>query len=325
MNKVLITGSSGLIGRWVIEQLLANEVQVVGLDTRPAAKPEWEAFHHRVDILDAEAIERIFQEEKPTMLIHLAARCDLDGNTLADYEANRQGVRNVCTAVRKCGSVQRAIYTSSQLVCGVGHIPKNDLDFCPSTPYGESKVCTEQIVREENGGDTEWIITRPTTVWGPYVNEHYQGLLRHIRRGTYFHSGSGELLKSYSFAGNIAHQYVMMLSAPNELVHEKVFFLADYEPFSLRRYCDSLAEELGARPIRTVPLPIARLLGLVGDGFNAVGWKKFPYNSFRLKNIRTEYVFDLSETEKVCGDLPFDFETGVKLTARWYLDSVEKT
>lgn len=324
MTKVLVTGSSGLIGRWVIEQLLRDGIDVVGLDIRSAAKPEWESFHHKANLLDRDAVDSIFQREMPTKLIHLAARCDLEGKTVDDYEANRQGVRNVCAAVRRCGTVQRAIYTSSQLVCGVGYTPKDDDDFCPTTPYGESKVFTEKIVREENGGDTQWVITRPTTVWGPHVNEHYQGLLHHIRRGTYFHSGSGELLKSYAFAGNIAHQYVQLLTAPVEAVNKKVFFLADYQPFSLRQYCDLLGKEMGAPPIRTVPLPVARLLAWVGDGMNFAGWKRFPYNSFRLKNIRTEYVFDLSNTEMVCGQLPYDFETGVALTARWFLEKTSE-
>lgn len=184
------------------------------------------------------------------------------------------------------------------------------------------EVCTERIVREEEGGGTEWALARPTTVWGPYMSDHYQGVLRHIRRGTYFHSGKGELKKSYAYAGNIAFQYFKLLTAPAMSINKKVFFLADYDPLSLRHYCDSLAREMGARRIPTLPLPLARSLALFGDILNRVGMRKFPYNSFRLKNIRTEYVYDMGPTQTVCGDLPYNFEQGVRQTARWFQNDV---
>lgn len=138
--KVLVTGSAGLIGRWVCERLRQEGHHFVGLDLRAAAKPEWASSHYQADILDAKEVRRILQKEKPEGLIHLAARCDLEGICLEDYKANREGVRNLCRALRECPSVQRAIYTSSQLVCRIGYLPKSDSDYCPDTLYGERSL-----------------------------------------------------------------------------------------------------------------------------------------------------------------------------------------
>ena len=68
-----------------------------------------------------------------------------------------------------------------------------------------------------------------------------------------------------------------------------------------------------------MPLPLARVLAKTGDLLNAVGMRRFPFNSFRLNNILTEYVIDLSATEAVCGPLPVGFEQGVDETAAWFL------
>ena len=321
--RVLVTGSDGLIGRWVTDLLLRHGHEVVAVDKRDLT-PERPGYRkHVVNILEADALGRVFADEQPDAVVHLAARTDLDGETLEDYDDNIRGVRNVCAAVRATDSVTRAIYTSSQLVCEVGYTPTSDTDYCPSTVYGESKVRTEQIVREEDGGGVTWCLTRPTTVWGPYMKRHYQSVLRHIQRGTYFHAGDGALRKSYSFAGNIAYQNRQLLLAPAEDVHGKTFFLADYEPLSLRAYTNRLQELLGARSIPTLPLPAARALARAGDLVNAAGWASFPFNSFRLNNIRTEYVIDLSETEAVCGSLPYGFDEGVQLTVDWYLSLQE--
>ncbi len=318
-TRILVTGTDGMLGRWVSDLLVERGHHVIAVDKRPRApRPSYDTYV--CDILDADRLMTVFATEQPQAVIHLAARTDLDKTaTLADYNANTDGVRNVCRAVRATGSVQRAVYTSSQLVCKVGYTPASDTDYCPTTVYGRSKVRTEQIVRELDGGGVPWCLTRPTTVWGPHMNAHYQALLRYIQQGRYFHAGRRPLMKSYAYAANIAHQYRQLVLAPPESIQGKVFYLADYDPLSLRDYTDGLQRRLGARSIPTVPLALARGLAKAGDALNALGLRRFPFNSFRLTNILTEYVIDLSETEAVCGPLPVSVEEGLDATAAWYL------
>jgi len=320
LTRVLVTGSDGLIGRWVSAELLKCGYAVIGLDLDNETASEGAYTKYICDILDHDAMARIFQEERPDAVIHLAARTDLEETkNLAGYDANMSGVRNVCEVARQTDSVRRVIYTSSQLVCKVGYVPINDTDYCPNTLYGESKVWTEKIVREEDGGGVEWCLTRPTTVWGPFMKPHYQSVLRYILQGRYFHAGESKLFKSYSYAGNIAYQIRQLLLAPAEQIHRQTFFLADYEPLSLRAYTNLLQDKLGAKPIPTYPLPLVKLLAKTGDILNLIGWKQFPFNSFRLNNILTEYVIDMNPTEAVCGPLPYTFAEGVQETVDWYL------
>jgi 3-beta hydroxysteroid dehydrogenase/isomerase family. len=241
----------------------------------------------------------------------------MDGQAMPDYAANGEGVRNLVNAAAGTPSVSRGIYTSSQLVCRVGYVPKDDHEYCPNTLYGESKVLTEKIVRKYDGGGKEWCLVRPTTVWGTGMRPHYQRLFKMIRQGRYFHIGRRPLSKSYSYVGNIIYQYQKLLEAPVELIHRNTFYLADYEPISLRAWLDAFQRELGARPIHTLPESLAKVLAIIGDGINILGVKSFPFNSFRLNNILTEYQFNLAATEAVCGTLPYNMEQGVKETASW--------
>jgi nucleoside-diphosphate-sugar epimerase len=316
--KILMTGSSGLIGRWIGQRLDAENVEWAGLDRIEKIKGQGSVKHYQCDLCDRSALEQAFSDYQPTHVIHLAARCDLDGKTVEDYEVNRGGVEGLCEVIRQTPSVARAVYTSSQLVCNVGYIPKHDTDYCPHTVYGESKVATEEVVRAQDGGGVDWCLARPTTVWGPHMSVHYQTLLKHIKRGTYFHSGTGALYKSYSYAENIAHQYFRLLMVPSTEIHQQVFYMADYEPLSLRDYANLLADEMDVKRSFTLPLLVAKLIAFCGDFLNACG-VRFPYNSFRFKNIRTEYIFDMSKTKEVCGDLPKSFEEGVSETANWYM------
>jgi hypothetical protein len=45
---------------------------------------------------------------------------------------------------------------------------------------------------------------------------------------------------------------------------------------------------------------------------------KFPFTSFRVKNLTTDDVCDPRLTEEVCGDLPFTMEEGVAITGDWF-------
>ena len=66
-----------------------------------------------------------------------------------------------------------------------------------------------------------------------------------------------------------------------------------------------------------MPVGLARALARFGDAVNAVGIRSFPFNSFRLNNVLTQYRFDTAATEAVCGPLPYTMEQGVAETAAW--------
>jgi len=318
--KVLITGSSGFIGQALVRRLREAGWEVTGLDRHPGAVTDFVC-----DILDAQKLDQIVKTVSPDSLVHLAARTDLDEKAdLAGYAANIDGVRNLVASVRQTPSIKRAIWTSSQLVCRVGYVPRNDTDYAADTLYGQSKVRTEQIVREEDGAGREWCLVRPTTVWGPGMSAHYQRFLRMIRHGYYFHVGHSPLWKSYSYVGNITYQYWKLLESPTGLVHRQMLYLADYEPIDLLAWSDAFQRALGARPIPHMPLGFAHMLAYCGDAVNALGFRKFPFNSFRLNNVLTQYRFDLKSTEAVCGPLPFGMEQGVAETAAWLQASLPR-
>lgn len=311
--KVLVTGSSGFIGQAVVRRLRAEGCEVVGLDRAPS-----DATEIVCDILEADRLQHAVKDAAPDAVVHLAARIDLDEKVdLAGYTANIEGVENLVEAVRLTPSIRRAIWTSSQLVCRVGYVPSGDTDYRADTLYGQSKVRTEQIVRQQDGAEREWCLVRPTTVWGPGMSPHYQRFLRMIQRGHYFHVGRAPLWKSYSYIENIAFQYWKLLVAPKDTVHRRTFYLADYQPIDLLAWSDAFQRAFGSRPIPHMPLGLARMLAYCGDAVNAAGLKKFPFNSFRLNNVLTQYQFDLKPTEAVCGPLPFNMEQGVAATAAW--------
>ena len=321
ISRVLVTGCSGFMGAAVVKRLSGCEHSICGLDIAAPGYDMPNFQFKECDILDCRSVKKVVSQFAPEFVIHLAARIDLDGAQLGDYAANIAGVENLVTAIAQTDTIKKTVFTSSQLVCPVNYVPKHDTDYCPATLYGESKVLTEEIVRKHNGGGRPWCIARPTTIWGPGMSPHYQRLFRMIESGKYFHVGKGKLLKSYGYIGNAAAQYSKLLQAPESQIDGNVFYIADYEPISLREWTDLFALELNVPKPRTLPLGVAKSLAHAGDLINLLGWKGFPFNSFRLNNVLTEYQFDLSNTEAVCGALPYTVNQGVSETVSWLLES----
>ena len=314
--KVLVTGSGGFIGRHVTRHLAAAGHTVLALDRRPQ-DPLPRAQNRQLDLLDAAATRAVFYEFAPEVVLHLAARTDLDEEKdITGYRDNIDAVRNVVAAIRAQPSVQRWICTSSQLVCRIGYTPSHDEDYAPNTLYGQSKVLTEQICRSE-GHNVPWTIVRPTTIWGPNMNPHYLRFFEMIRDGRYFHIGRSPLRKSYGYVGNTVAQYVRLATAPIEQVQGKTLYLADYEPIDLRLWAEGFRAALGAPRIRQAPEWLARIAALMGDVLKNSIWRGFPFTSFRLRNVLTEYQVDLSGTAEVCGPLPYSTEDGIRETTAW--------
>lgn len=317
--KVLITGSSGFIGTALVNYLVSKGHVVLGIDVK-VPKPET-ADHEFLEcnILDAERIEQAFQDFRPHGIVHLAAHMSLRESVDADerYRANTEGTRNLMTSASKCAETKRAIYTSTKYVYRDGE-PSGTRDYAPDSSYGRSKVQMEEMIWDLDGGGLDWCITRPTTIWGAGMSKHYQRFLRMVEEGKYVHIGSSPVKKSMGYVGNIAAQYERLLTVKSSKMHQKVLYVTDYEPEILREWVEGFAKILGGKKIRTIPLVFASVCGRIGDTIKAMGWRKFPFTSFRVKNLTESEVVDASETEAICGESPYSREEALEATTKWF-------
>ena len=316
--RLLITGSSGFIGSALITRLRAAGHTAFGIDVRAPRWREPHADDHTVDITDIATLCSAVARMQPKAVVHLAARTDISPDSVVCYHANIEGVVNLMHAVQAAGSVSRVLWVSTQLVSRVGRIPAHDTDFEPDTSYGESKVVGERIVRGADGGNLEWAILRPTTVWGPGMSDHYLSLLRYLERRQYFHAGGAPTPKSFAYIDNAVSQIRKLLEAPVAQVHRQTFYIADYSPIDMRRWCDALSRALGGPASPVVPGSVARLLAGAGDLLNATVAPSFKFNSFRLRNILTPYVFDNRNLQAITGPLPVEAGAAVQATVDWY-------
>lgn len=317
--NIIVTGGSGFIGTNLIQYLSSHfpDSRILNLDILPPRNLAQSSSFLYCDINNHSDVSRIFQDFQPDYIFHLAAATGIGDIPLENFSTNYNGVSSVVAALKYCKSLKRIIFASSLLVCKVGYIPQSTSEYCPTTNYGISKMKGELVVKE-SANSFPWSIVRPISIWGPWNHEPYYQFFDTVLKGRYFHFGSARSLRSLGYVGNTVYQLVKIAFSSDELVNYKTYYLADYEPASLRYMATKIARyRNGSSFIPVIPIWLVRLVARFGDSYAAITKQKFPLTTFRLNNILTEYVFNLSSLSEVCGELPFDLSQGIDATVRW--------
>lgn len=319
MIKIIITGGSGFIGTHLAELFQASGISFLNLDITAPKITEHTVFWRNCDILDSAHLAAVFREYQPTHVVHLAARATTDGKSLDDYPDNTIGTKNVLGAIQETPGIQRVIITSSQHVRKPGSgLPKNDSEYNPHGFYGESKVITEELTRKANLA-CEWVIIRPTTIWGPYHPFLPSGLWRLMSKRLYFHPENDPVVRSYGYVKNTAWLIAKLMNAPASQVNQKTFYIGD-EPIHQTQWVDAFSLALAGRPAIKIPKAAIYLLARIGDLLSLFGIS-FPMNSDRFFNLTTTNPVPIDPIIKQFGQQPFTLQQGIKETVNWLNES----
>lgn len=322
MSKILITGGSGFIGTNLLESFILEGYEVLNLDIVKPKNNELIQSWKKVDINSFDILKDDIINFNPDYIVHLAARTDLDGTSLEDYQTNILGVENLLKISNELKDLKKIIITSSMLVCHGGYYPKDQFDFKPTTVYGDSKVMTEKLVWK-NKPLCDWAIIRPTSIWGPWFGVPYKSFFDMILSKKYFHVGNKGCTKTYGYVGNSVYQIKNILFTETKQDSKKVFFIGDNPATNIEEWANEIAAELGGKIVK-MPFLLIKSAAVFGDFLKFLGFLKFPMNSFRLHNMTTDNIIDLSNTYQLAPTLPFTRKEGIIKTLKWISDSIKK-
>ena len=164
-KKILVTGSSGFVGKNLVEELKRQDVEVSTLTNRSG---------HRIDIRDQQIVKEMRDID---IVYHLAAITSVPlsfespGET---YEVNVLGTLNILEICRLCDA-EKIIFASSYVYGRPQHLPIDEKHpLQPTNPYARSKVLGEEFCKAYNTDfGVKCIIIRPFNIYGVGQNKNF--------------------------------------------------------------------------------------------------------------------------------------------------------
>lgn len=186
---ILVTGGAGYIGSHTCVELLDAGYDIVVVDNFVNSGPKSlerikeitkkDFVFYEDDILDKEAMTKIFREQKIEAVVHFAGLKAVGESVsmpLRYYHNNITGTLVLLEAMKEAG-VKKIVFSSSATVYGDPHTVPITEDFPLSTtnPYGSTKLMIENILRDVYTSDNEWSISL-LRYFNP-IGSHASGLL----------------------------------------------------------------------------------------------------------------------------------------------------
>lgn len=229
-RPTLVTGSTGLVGGWLVQQLLDDGADVICLirDWVPQSNLILRNLTDRVkvvrgDVCDQAVMERALGEYEVDTVLHLAAQAIVgigNRNPLSTFETNIKGTWTVLEACRRSPTVKQIVIASSDKA--YGHNEKlpygEDTPLRGRHPYDVSKSCADLIAQAYAATyDLPVAITRCGNFYGGgdlNWNRIVPGTIRSVLRGERpIIRGNGNSLREYLFVENAVSAYMTLAEA----------------------------------------------------------------------------------------------------------------
>jgi len=173
--KVLVTGGAGFIGSHLVDRLVQEGHDVVVVDNLSTGNRRSLNRTARFCKLDIQSwrLERVFRNERPNIIMHLAAQMDVRKSVedpVFDAQVNVLGMLNVLQQAVRHG-VRKVVFSSSGgAIYGEQEVyPATESHITqPLSPYGISKLCGEQYLSYyQRVSGLQMVNLRYANVYGP--------------------------------------------------------------------------------------------------------------------------------------------------------------
>ncbi len=328
MPSVLITGASGFIGSFMVEEALRQ-----GFDTwaavRKSSSRRWlqdNRIHFiELDFDHADVLDEQLKGHHFDYVIHAAGvtKC-LNSDDF--FRVNTQGTINLIEALqRNDASLRRFVFISSLSVCGPvkEQQPYQDItgddEPHPNTAYGKSKLRAEQYI--DSLADFPCVTLRLTGVYGPREKDYFM-MVKSISSHVDFAVGYKPQELTFVYVKDVVAAAFLALQQGNTGAK---YFISDGEVYSSRTFSDLIRRELGGIWLIRIksPLWLLRVITYFGECVGRLTGKVSALNNDKYHIMKQRnWRCDIAPTVRDLGYKPkYQLDEGVKETVQWYKEN----
>lgn len=334
--NILITGASGFIGSFIVEEALQQGLEVWAAVRKSSSKAylKDDRIHFiELDLSSEDALKTQLKDMSFDYVVHAAGatKC-LDVNDFR--RINTLGTQHLVNAlIATKQPLRRFVFISSLSIMGAIHEQQPYTEITdgdtpqPNTAYGRSKLEAERFLdtlnsSPENAGEAfPYVILRPTGVYGPRERDYFLQV-KSISNHLDFAVGFKRQDITFVYVSDVVQAVFLALKKGQT---GRKYFLSDGEVYQSSTFSDYVSEELG-RPWRlriTAPIGLLRIITFCGEYWGRwtkkmTALNKDKFNILRQRNWRC----DISAARCELGFEPkVQLREGVKLSIRWYKEN----
>lgn len=327
--SLLVTGASGFIGSFVVEEGLRR-----GFDVWAAVRPTSSRAYltderiHFIeldlgtdDALRQQLVDHVTEHGAWNYVVHAAGvtKC----RRMEDFaRVNTEGTVRLARLLMETKALKhRLVFISSLSICGALH----ERDYAPlttddtpqpNTAYGRSKYAAELALKEMQ--DLDYVVLRPTGVYGPRERDYYL-MAQSIKQHVDFAVGYRRQVITFIYVTDLVRAIYAALERGER---GAAYFLSDGREYSSRTFSLLLQRAMGVRHVLHITAPVwfLRLLCAVCGTWAAWRGKTTTlnadkYNIMKQRNWRC----DISPARRDLGYEPqVSLEQGVSEAVAWY-------
>ena len=327
--KILITGASGFIGSFIVEEALRQGFEtwaaVRGSSSRQFLQDERIHFIE-LNLSSEEQLREQLKGYDFDYIVHAAGvtKCL---NKEDFYRINTEGTKNLVHAILDLKMpLKRFVYISSLSIMGAIHEQqpyqeiREDDTAQPNTAYGRSKLEAEHFL-DTVASRVPYIILRPTGVYGPRERDYFM-MAKSIQAHIDFAVGFKQQDITFVYVTDVVQAVFLALEKGHV---GRRYFLSDGEVYQSRTFSDLIHRELG-NPwwIRiTAPIWVLRIITFFGEYIGRMtgqitALNNDKYNIMRQRNWRC----DIEPARRELGYQPqVKLQEGVRRSIAWYKEN----
>ena len=332
MERILITGASGFIGSFIVEEALAKGMEVWAAVRKSSSRAFLtDSRIHFIELIlsDASRLQEQLGGHAFDYVVHAAGvtKC-LHADDF--YKVNTQGTKNLVEALLATHQpLRRFVYLSSLSIYGPVRDQQpyeeiRDTDTPqPNTAYGRSKLAAEQYLDQlsAQGKELPFVVLRPTGVYGPRERDYYM-MAKSIKQHVDFAVGYQRQDLTFVYVSDVVQAVFLAL---DHGVTGAKYFLSDGEVYLSRTFSDYLRREMG-NPwwVRVkAPLFVLRAITFLGEYWGRLTGKVTALNNDKYHIMRQRnWRCDIQPAITQLGYKPqVKLEEGVRRTVRWYKEN----
>ena len=308
MKKVLVTGATGFLGKYVVEELVEHGYQVRAFGRNRAIGQSLvnaSVTFIQGDLTNQEDLTKACQEMD--MVVHAGALSTVWGPWEVFYQTNVLGTKYILETCREA-KIERLVYVSSPSIYAA---PRDQLDIKESDApqenrlnnYIRSKLASEKLFKDYP--DVSSVILRPRGLFGIGDTSILPRVLNLSQKIGIPLIGDGRQLMDMTCVENVALAIRLALETPQAA--GEVYNITNGEPRAFRNLIEETLRGLGY-PIRYRKIP-APLVCAISSSL------EFIYKSLKLKGepaltrytyylLRYSQTLDISKAERDLGYRP---------------------